>query len=227
MAKDLTYFKFVVSEWNDGDITTCSFAAQGLFANLCSLYWSREGNLSIKFAQKKFAKATKKIWNELESEGLFKVNEGKIIINFLDEQLNNLENVSKLNSDNAKSGWKRRKPHATASVSHCDNLEVAMPIDKIREEEDKNKIKPFSSDDYFQSGEQAFEEIKADELFVERLLRIVHGNGFRACDQMGIIMAVRKFLVVEQAKDDFCNRLKSEVKQHLVNWINKNANAAA
>jgi hypothetical protein len=132
MAKDLTYFKFVVSEWNDGDITTCSFAAQGLFANLCSLYWSREGDLTLEKAKKKLNKASKKLWNELQSENIFKVISGKIVINFLDEQLNELENTSKVNSNNAKTRWKRTKQDAPASSSQCEVSEGAMHLDKIR-----------------------------------------------------------------------------------------------
>ena len=33
MAKDLPYFKFFCSEWNDGDITLEDFNLQGLFIN--------------------------------------------------------------------------------------------------------------------------------------------------------------------------------------------------
>jgi uncharacterized protein YdaU (DUF1376 family) len=132
MAKDLTYFKFVVSEWNDGDITTCSFAAQGLFANLCSLYWSREGDLTLEKAKKKLHKASEKIWSELQSENIFKVNSGKICINFLDEQLKNLDATSEQNSKAAKSRWNRKKKDAPAFRPHDERMASAMPIDKIR-----------------------------------------------------------------------------------------------
>jgi hypothetical protein len=141
MAKDLTYFKFFVSEWNDGDITTCSFSAQGLFANLCSVYWSREGDLSFEKARKKFPKASEKLWKELQTEHVFKIVEGKLVINFLDEQLKEMENVSNQNSNNAKLRWKRTKQDAVASVPQCDNLEGAMPIDKIREEKIRKEKK--------------------------------------------------------------------------------------
>ena len=45
MAKDLPYFKFFCSEWNDGDITLEDFKTQGLFINICSYYWSNECEL--------------------------------------------------------------------------------------------------------------------------------------------------------------------------------------
>ena len=47
MAKDLPYFKFFCSEWNDGDITLESYKIQGLFINVCSYYWSNECDLSL------------------------------------------------------------------------------------------------------------------------------------------------------------------------------------
>ena len=47
MAKDLPYFKFFCSEWNDGDITLESYEAQGVFINICSYYWSNECNVNF------------------------------------------------------------------------------------------------------------------------------------------------------------------------------------
>ena len=54
MAKDLPYFKFFVSEWNDGDITLEDFETQGLFINLCAYYWSNECEITLTKAIKKF-----------------------------------------------------------------------------------------------------------------------------------------------------------------------------
>jgi hypothetical protein len=145
MAKDLTYFKFVVSEWNDGDITTCSYAAQGLFVNLCSLYWSREGNLTLEKAQKKLPRARKSVWDELICDGVVKIIDGKLSINFLDEQLNELDSLSIQNSNNAKTGWKRRKKDApafsrkpSASFSQSENDAEVMPKNAIYSIVDKN-----------------------------------------------------------------------------------------
>ena len=86
MAKDSPYFKFYVSEYNDGDIQLCSYEAQGLFVNLCSLYWSREGQLFISKAKKLF-KVRAKCWEELIEERAIKIQDDKIVISFLDEQL--------------------------------------------------------------------------------------------------------------------------------------------
>ena len=54
MAKDLPYFKFFVSEWNDGDITLEDYKTQGVFINVCSYYWSNECDITIEKLNKRF-----------------------------------------------------------------------------------------------------------------------------------------------------------------------------
>ena len=54
MAKDLPYFKFFCSEWNDGDITLEDYETQGLFINICSYYWSNECDITFTKLKKKF-----------------------------------------------------------------------------------------------------------------------------------------------------------------------------
>lgn len=79
------------------------------------------------------------------------------------------------------------------------------------------------SDDFYKNPEQAFEEIKNDELQMEKLLLIVHRSGFRTCTYFTLTLAIRNFITIEGAKPDFTNRSRGELKRHLVNWINKNA----
>jgi len=45
MAKELPYFKFEPAEYIAGDIQDCSFEAQGVFINICALYWIKQGAL--------------------------------------------------------------------------------------------------------------------------------------------------------------------------------------
>ena len=85
MAKDLPYFKFFCSEWNDGDITLEDYNVQGVFINVCSYYWSKECNLESKMLFKRF-KNVKEDINTLITEGHIKDVDGFIEINFLNEQ---------------------------------------------------------------------------------------------------------------------------------------------
>lgn len=142
MAKELAplpYFKFVVAEYNMGAITDCSLAAQGLFVNLCVLYWRNRGELSFQRVMKKFPRKLK-YFNELLSEGIVKLSEDEIEITFLSEQLEELGAVSEQASKAAKERWNREKSDADALRTHSERSADAMPKEEEQEEE-KNKKK--------------------------------------------------------------------------------------
>jgi hypothetical protein len=111
-----------------------------------------------------------------------------------------------------------------ADASNCEQMQADASL--YRNETKRNETKgitPHDPSDYYRDAKEAFEEMQQDELFIESLLRIVHGAGFRYCNEITIMLAVRKFLTVESAKSDFVDRRRSEVRKHLVNWMNKNA----
>jgi hypothetical protein len=140
MAKDtpLPYFKFVIADWNMGDITQCSLSAQGLFINLCAMYWSKRGDLSFAKAVKKFPRKLKH-FNELLDEGIIKLNEDQIEISFLSEQLEELGAVSVVNSNNAKSRWNKRKQDAAALQSESDGTADLCHIEEEQEKKRKEQ----------------------------------------------------------------------------------------
>jgi len=109
MAKDLPYFKFFCSEWNDGDITLETFEHQGLFINICSYYWSNECNVDFDKLLKRFRSYEDHI-NDLNAEGLIKINEDRTIsITFLDEQRDERIEQSKIKSKGGKASAESRR----------------------------------------------------------------------------------------------------------------------
>lgn len=140
MAKDLPYFKFNVSEWNDGDVTLCSMEAQGLFINLCSIYWSKEGELSLAKARLRFQNC-ESAWDELTNQGIIKVLDDAIMISFLDEQLEERGRQSVTNSKNASIRWEKERIDAVAMRSQCGRIDPACNIEKKREEERREEKK--------------------------------------------------------------------------------------
>ena len=108
MARELPYFKFFVSERNDGDITLESMEIQGLFINICSYYWSNECDVSEIKLYKKFKHHTDNI-DYLIKEGLIKEYENTIIINFLDEQKDERLESSKRKSKGGKASAEARR----------------------------------------------------------------------------------------------------------------------
>ena len=138
MAKELPYFKFEPSQWENGNIQMCSFEAQGVFVNVCSMYWQRLGELPYKLAVQKICKGNATAFDSLITDQIIKVIDGMICIDFLNEQLSEFENVSETNSKNARDGWKKRRKKATPMRPHSDPN--AIREEEIREDERKEYI---------------------------------------------------------------------------------------
>ena len=140
MAKDLPYFKFFCSEWNDGDITLEDYETQGLFINICSYYWSNECDITFTKLHKKF-RGREKIIEELLKSELIKEHECNVVsISFLDEQWSERSIKSKVNSINGAKGGRPKKqkesenkPNALNSLSETKGIKIRE--DKKREEE--------------------------------------------------------------------------------------------
>jgi len=130
MAKELPFFKFEPSQWENGNIQISSFEAQGIFINVCSMYWQRLGELPYKLAVQKICKGNATAFDSLIEDDIIKIIDGMICIDFLNEQLLEFENVSKVNSENARSGWEKRRKEATAKRPQSEGN--AIREDKIR-----------------------------------------------------------------------------------------------
>lgn len=144
MAKELPYFKFEPSEWENGNIQICSREDKGLYIDLCALYWSRIGDVPFKLAVQKLCGGNATAFDSLIDSQIFRIIDGMIYIEFLDLQLQEFENLSIQNKENALKGWKKRRNNkalsdrnATASISQCEN--DAIREEKRREEEKKEE----------------------------------------------------------------------------------------
>ncbi len=134
MAKELPYFKFQPSEWVTGDITLCSMEAQGLFINLCCFYWIKDCSISLANAQQRFSNCLASL-EELQSKQIFKVDSNdKIIIDFLDEQMQKFTDIS---AKRSKSGGIRIKANAEQKLSKS-SANANILRDREREREDIN-----------------------------------------------------------------------------------------
>ena len=219
MAKDLPFFKFFVSEWNDGDISHCSMEAQGLFINICAIYWSRgcDGNTTaMRILCDRNATALK----ELVSAKIIKKTKSNISINFLLEQLQEAKIRGEKNSENASKRWKK---DATAIRPHSNGIAKVMPIreEEIREDnirkEGSLKIygdqssdicviiqTPYANDpNYKLFGVDGYKEFvetelvsfvpKSDEPFLARFLREKNANTFEG-QKSYIVNSFKKYI---------------------------------
>ena len=143
MAKELPYFKFETSEWDNGTIQMCSRESKGLFIDLCSMYWARLGDVKSKLAVQKLCNGNANALQELIEEEIIEVIEDKIIINFLDYQLKEFNAVSDKRKKAANKRWEQDtdKQDVNASALQVQSKSNAIREEKIKE--DKNKIPTF------------------------------------------------------------------------------------
>lgn len=180
--KDLPYFKFIVSEWNDGDITLCSMEAQGLFINLCALYWSQQGDLRIAKSKRRYSGCNASAWKELISEGIIKVSGDNVFIKFLDKQFEERKVVSRKNSENASKRWEN---DASASDSHSESNAVGHIEEKKRKEENK--------------GEEKIREIGEGDFFVSVKAKYLHEVPLRIFDLEIYFMETKQLEQIKKA----------------------------
>jgi hypothetical protein len=135
MAKELPYFKFEPNAWDTGNIQMCSRESKGLFTDLCSLYWSRLGELPYALALQKLCNGNQGAFAELIKHDIFGLVDGQIIIEFLDEQLLELNQISEKRRKAAHKRWN------DASALQVDSKSNANRREEKREEEKKKEKK--------------------------------------------------------------------------------------
>jgi len=141
MAKNFPYFKFTVSEWMTGDIVFESFEVQGLFINICALYWQRDGVLTVDDINKRYKKPD--LLTELLN-GFLLVNNGVVSVKFLDEQLIEANHISKINSENGSKGGRPKKTENKPTALNPLTEQKAKKSKEEQEEEieqEKKEIK--------------------------------------------------------------------------------------
>lgn len=201
MAKEIPYFKFFTGEWANGDITLESYEAQGVFINICCLYWSKEGKLKEKFLEKRFPKEN---IEELLECGVIKIEKGFVKIGFLDEQLHECEAIRNRNSKAGKASAAKRKSNTRSTPVQQplnDPSTIKRREEKIREDNSKEKevLKMFDETNW-ENVQRSFETTKES-----------------------IRKKLEEFLEVEKLTPTFENKQIGEILKHFRNWLNYNA----
>ena len=123
MAKELPYFKFEPSEWDNGNIQMCSLNTRAIFIDLCCIYWTRVGDLPYDLALQKICGGNNEALDELDNRGIIKLENELISIKFLDDQLSEFSETRAKNSANAK---KRCLPGIFTTFLLFSNFSVAI-----------------------------------------------------------------------------------------------------
>jgi len=89
------------------------------------------------------------------------------------------------------------------------------PETKRNEVEEKVKTPRKFSDDFYQSKEQALEELKTDDLYIDECHRLITGKGWRVATKVNLMQILVVFLL---GKADLTSE-KSDIKKHFKNWL--------
>jgi len=130
--KELPYFQFTISEWQNGDVTLQTDSIQGVFINICAYYWSQNCEVTLEMLENKFGKKQKAL-SKLFQKGIIKQSDSHIYINFLDKQLELLNKDHAFFSEMGKRGQKVKKAKAPLKAPLSEGL--SNKIDKRRKEE--------------------------------------------------------------------------------------------
>lgn len=202
MSQRLPYFKFETARWLIGDICFEPLEAQGLFINICAIYWQRDCVLSVEDIHKRFPKANA---FDLLSGRYFKVENGFINIAFLDEQFAERTGRAKVNSRNGALGGRGNKANALQKESEPKAKE--SNIDKIRE--DKIREEPVTKEIF----ELACKNILEQKEFWAGCTQITK----RPIPDLKTIWT--NFVQIRSTVEDF--KTAKELKEHFINWVGK------
>jgi hypothetical protein len=218
MAKELPYFKFEPNEWENGNIQMLSREDKGLFIDLCSMYWSRLGDVPLKLAIQKLCGGNATALLSLCEEKIIDVIDDYIFIKFLSEQLGEFEEVSKRKSKNALDGWKKRKElkglsdsNATASISQCENdaiREDKIIEDKIKETKNINSLSPINWESFLKFHNETFGK-KArliNDTNKKKFLKLLK-DGYTKEDIIKAMVAVKNDKWAIEKKYGYCSHL--------------------
>lgn len=148
MAKELPYFQFEPSEWQNGDIQMASNEAKIAFIEILCSYWQRLGSLPYAFALQRHCNGNENALLELLNCNAIKKIDGEIVISFLDNQFKELENKSQKARESAYVRWNKDK-NADAMQTHTKrnaNRIDKNRIDKSKEVTTKKSEKDFSDE---------------------------------------------------------------------------------
>lgn len=134
MAKELPYWKFEPAEWDNGNIQMCSRESKGLFIDLCSIYWTRLGELPYALALQKLCNGSKDVLQELIKHEIIGVINDQIVIEFLDEQLLDRGQVSEKRRESALKRWSDANALQMESKSNANRREEKREEEKKKEE---------------------------------------------------------------------------------------------
>ena len=131
----LQWFKFTPTDWIMGKIQRCPEITQARFMRLICLYWNKECVLSYEDAEIEIDKEHLDI---LIGKKIIKIEDNFLLIEFLNEQLENIAETSQKRREAVLQRWAKVKQKDT-SVFENNTSVLQNDTEKSREELEKEK----------------------------------------------------------------------------------------
>lgn len=167
----LQWFKFSPTDWVMGKIQKTPEITQARFLKLACLYWNKECVLSVSDAE---IEVDKEHLDILINKKVIKISGENIVIDFLDEQLLGVKEISEANRNNVKKRWEEHKKRNSVEQQPNTNelpsntTVLRNDTEKIREDKrrrDKIYITPSLNDVYSYFKEKGYSEESAKKFF--------------------------------------------------------------
>ena len=229
MAKELPYFKFVISEYLNGDIYLEDYKTQGVFMNICAYYWHNSCDLTLTKLKKKYRDIENEI-SILSTEKIIKVKGEKITINFLDEQWNSKEVIKVINRVNGSKGGRPIKP------KESEDKPKNNPMGLIPLTETKAKEKP-NITNIDNSKENKIKEdvvIVVNQTPTHNFFTINQFELMEWSDEFSLLStrAISKtveetkkmfdgFIFIQKGEGKLFWKDETDAKKHFINWLKK------
>lgn len=227
MAKELPYLKFNASEWITGQITLEDFYTQGVFINICALYWFKSARLETSEIKRRL-KCKQATIDLLFANSHIKADGDHIKISFLDEQFIERGYVSEKNKKNGEKGGapkgnsnakKEENNNRTVDLEQPKTTNIEEEKKRIREEEEKELDENFIewTKLIFEGNDQYFEQM----LMKENFKLSAENFDFLCRDHLDLLSRYPKMQPGSQQK--FRNSLMKHMREnHLKFAINGN-----
>lgn len=218
MAKELPYFQFEPNEWENGNIQMLSREDKGLFIDLCSLYWSRLGNVPYRLAIQKLCGGNTNALQSLYDAKIIDVIDDNIFIKFLSIQLSKFEDKSDKNRQIALDAWEKRRKLKELNESDANALQTQYERNTIREDniiEDKikenkkiNSLSPINWESFLKFYNETFGK-KArliNDNARKKFLKLLK-DGYTKEDIIKAMLAVKNDKWAIEKKYSYCSHL--------------------
>jgi hypothetical protein len=191
MAKELPYFKFYINDWLTGNVTLLDMETQGVFINVCVLFWSRDCDLKIDDLFERFKKKDRKYLEKLIEKKIICVENKNISIKFLEKQQENFKKLTETNKKNVEKRYETQQNQHSNSTT--ENVSV-YNIDKIREDkskgdkrrEDNKENYDFIEKDFLETfstwikyksdRKEKYKSIESEKSFYNKLLKLSNND---------------------------------------------------